>query len=247
MNLKLFFNLFSSSLLFIWNLSWNISIFSISKNLQFYYWNIKHVKVYVQLKEQSQVPVYPSNQVKKKNRGRALVSPKGSTLMILSLLTPPVPTDSASLLQFHCCHQITITSCKNQSWTTSFIQNYEISSKLDLTDIKVEALPSRSLKLRGLTDRKCTSEIRCREHTTEVAQAEIFGSSPHLLSFQLSCTPFLLHYPPGLGLEIISFFVAYCSVVHSLSHVWLFATAWTEACQCPSLSPGVCSNSCPLT
>lgn len=77
MNLKLFFNLFSSSLLFIWNLSWNISIFSISKNFQFYYWNIKHVKVYVQLKEQSQVPVYPSNQVKKKNRGRALGVPKG--------------------------------------------------------------------------------------------------------------------------------------------------------------------------
>ena len=43
------------------------------------------------------------------------VSPEGSTLMILSLLTPPVPMDSASLLQFHCCHQITITSCKNQS------------------------------------------------------------------------------------------------------------------------------------
>ena len=38
-------------------------------------------------------------------------------------------------------------------------------------------------------------------------------------------------------------------VVELLSHVQLFATPWTAACQllCPSLTPGVCSNSCPLT
>ena len=38
------------------------------------------------------------------------------------------------------------------------------------------------------------------------------------------------------------------SSVQSLSHVWLFATPWTEARQlpCPSPTPGVCSNSCPL-
>ena len=37
--------------------------------------------------------------------------------------------------------------------------------------------------------------------------------------------------------------------VQSLSHVWLFATPWTAALQvpCPSLSPRVCSNSCPLS
>ena len=35
-------------------------------------------------------------------------------------------------------------------------------------------------------------------------------------------------------------------VVHLLSHVWLFATPWTAAHQA-SLSPGVCSNSCPLS
>ena len=37
-------------------------------------------------------------------------------------------------------------------------------------------------------------------------------------------------------------------VAQSLSHVWLFATPWTAARQlpCPSPSPGVCSNSCPL-
>ena len=38
-------------------------------------------------------------------------------------------------------------------------------------------------------------------------------------------------------------------VVQSLSRVWLFATPWTAASQllCPSLSLGVCSNSCPLS
>jgi len=39
------------------------------------------------------------------------------------------------------------------------------------------------------------------------------------------------------------------SSVQSLSHVWLFATPWTAACQCscPSPNPIACSNSCPLT
>ena len=38
-------------------------------------------------------------------------------------------------------------------------------------------------------------------------------------------------------------------VVQSLSHVWLFANPRTAACRlpCPSLSPRVCSNSCPLS
>ena len=38
-------------------------------------------------------------------------------------------------------------------------------------------------------------------------------------------------------------------VVQSFSHVWLFAITWMAACQasCPLLSPGVCSNSCPLS
>ena len=38
-------------------------------------------------------------------------------------------------------------------------------------------------------------------------------------------------------------------VVQLLSLVWLFATPWTAACQlpCPLLSPGACSNSCPLS
>ena len=37
--------------------------------------------------------------------------------------------------------------------------------------------------------------------------------------------------------------------VQSPSHVWLFATPWTAAPRllCPPLSPGVCSNSCPLS
>ena len=38
-------------------------------------------------------------------------------------------------------------------------------------------------------------------------------------------------------------------VVQSHSRVWLFATPWTAACRIPclSLSPGTCSNSCPLS
>ena len=36
------------------------------------------------------------------------------------------------------------------------------------------------------------------------------------------------------------------AVVQSLSHVQLFVNPWTVACQA-SLSPGVCSNSCPLS
>ena len=38
----------------------------------------------------------------------------------------------------------------------------------------------------------------------------------------------------------------YIHVIQSLSHVQLFVTPWTAACQdpCPSRSPRVCSNSC---
>ena len=36
------------------------------------------------------------------------------------------------------------------------------------------------------------------------------------------------------------------SSVQLLSRVQLFATPWTAACQAPSLSPRVCSDSCPL-
>ena len=37
--------------------------------------------------------------------------------------------------------------------------------------------------------------------------------------------------------------------VQSLSRVWPFVSPWTAACRlhCASLSPGVCSNSCPLS
>ena len=39
------------------------------------------------------------------------------------------------------------------------------------------------------------------------------------------------------------------TVVQLLSCVWLFATSWTCSTRlpCPSPSPGVCSNSCPLS
>ena len=44
-------------------------------------------------------------------------------------------------------------------------------------------------------------------------------------------------------------FICYCiSSVQSLSHVWLFETPWTVAPRppCPSLTPRVYSDSCPL-
>ena len=39
------------------------------------------------------------------------------------------------------------------------------------------------------------------------------------------------------------------AVVQLLSCVWLFVTPWTAACQAsyPSPSPGICSNSCPMS
>ena len=42
-------------------------------------------------------------------------------------------------------------------------------------------------------------------------------------------------------------FVSLC--VQSLSFIWLFVTPWTTHIRfpCPSLSPGACSHSCPLT
>ena len=36
-------------------------------------------------------------------------------------------------------------------------------------------------------------------------------------------------------------------IVQWLSSVWLFVTPWTARLLCPSLSPGICSNSCPLS
>ena len=38
-------------------------------------------------------------------------------------------------------------------------------------------------------------------------------------------------------------------IVQLLSHVWLFVTPWSQHIRlpCPSLSPKVCSNSCPLS
>jgi len=46
------------------------------------------------------------------------------------------------------------------------------------------------------------------------------------------------------------FFMSTLAVIgQSLSHVWPSATPWTAAHRlpCPSLSPGACSNSCPLS
>ena len=47
--------------------------------------------------------------------------------------------------------------------------------------------------------------------------------------------------------SIVVIFYGIVVVVQSVSHVQLFTTPWTVACQlpCPLLSPWVCSNSCP--
>ena len=49
--------------------------------------------------------------------------------------------------------------------------------------------------------------------------------------------------------KFVSFISSFFVVVQSLSCVRLFVTPWTAACQASlsSASPGVCSNSCPLT
>ena len=52
-----------------------------------------------------------------------------------------------------------------------------------------------------------------------------------------------------MGMIILKFFTYFSQLVQSLSHVRLSATPWTAAHRlpCPSLSPGVCTNSCPLS
>ena len=54
-----------------------------------------------------------------------------------------------------------------------------------------------------------------------------------------------MHYTLHYIHDIYNTYIS-CSVVQSLSHVQLFMTPWTEANQ-PSLSPWICSNSCPLS
>ena len=58
------------------------------------------------------------------------------------------------------------------------------------------------------------------------------------------------YWHPYFGTQFVIFFkVEHFVVVRFLSHVRLFATPQTAAARlpCPSLSPGACSNSCPLS
>ena len=52
---------------------------------------------------------------------------------------------------------------------------------------------------------------------------------------------------PSSSDELRIVFKRFLVVVQSHSHVWLFATSWTEACQASLLSLGGCSNSCMLS
>ena len=66
--------------------------------------------------------------------------------------------------------------------------------------------------------------------------SNIFHSAKHPLS-------------PSMLLQMAEFHRLLNSSVQSLSNVWLFANPWTAAPQppCPSPTPGVYSNSCPLS
>ena len=60
------------------------------------------------------------------------------------------------------------------------------------------------------------------------------------------------NYIQEIEKEYMYVYVCTFVVVQSLSHVRFFETPWSAACQtsrlpCPSLSPRVCSNSCPLS
>ena len=65
------------------------------------------------------------------------------------------------------------------------------------------------------------------------------------LKWSLLHPPVTVHHIPAF----MSFMHIPIFVVKLLSGVWFFVTAWTAARRlpCPSLSPGVCSNSCPLS
>ena len=55
--------------------------------------------------------------------------------------------------------------------------------------------------------------------------------------------------PIHIEVDNLLYIVCQRIVDQLLSHVRLFATPWTAACQasCPSLSPGACSDTCPLS
>ena len=68
------------------------------------------------------------------------------------------------------------------------------------------------------------------------------ASLKYMQPSQMACTAFLYYL-------LMLLFVNVISSVQSLSHVWLFATQWTAARQppCPSPTPSLYSNSCPLS
>ena len=76
----------------------------------------------------------------------------------------------------------------------------------------------------------------------------------HLLhTFGSSCEGTVKDYMPSLDpekpIDVLTASFLLSLAVHSLSSVWPFVTPWTAACQspCPSPTPGVCSNSSPLS
>ena len=81
-----------------------------------------------------------------------------------------------------------------------------------------------------------------------------FVNSTHPFGFGLSV---ISEGKPSLGFLKLSYFhkiytrvyLMVVVIVQSLSHVWLFATPWLQHVRppCPSVSPRVCSNPCPLS
>lgn len=147
-----------------------------------------------------------------------LMSPKGSTLIVLSLLTlPPASWLAQSPLlasNDHYSHA-KIKAELLHSFETLLEPATRLAASWTLLILKLKPCLPGAYSWGG--QQTGNAQVKPDEHVTEAAQAEIFGLPPHLLSLQLSCTPFLLHYLPGLGLGIISFFMAYCSVVPSKS------------------------------
>ena len=96
---------------------------------------------------------------------------------------------------------------------------------------------------------------------TNRGKKEREGLIPHFLKWQLAETqdkiriiqsPQWLVSQPMIGARSPSWVIRdrrHLSSVQSLSHVQLFATSWTAPCQapCPSPTPRVYSNSCPLS
>ena len=104
-------------------------------------------------------------------------------------------------------------------------------------------------------------KLQCQSKIPEAFYDRCHYHLPEILIFSVICSPFLSFqdylYFLKFFRRLTDFpFICHCAlllgivvVVQTLRRVRLFASPWTAACQlpCHSLSPGVSSNSCPLS